>query len=336
MELVIKDRVVNGDLKLILAKLKNECHKPYLFRDMKESKTDIICTCAFHKQGKEEKASSTFYKLHGNGKNQFGFFHCFSCGKSVPLTQVVAHCFDESIEFAEDWLYNNFGGDRYEYNLLPKIDLTKTNLSKNKSLDPKILEQYDYYHPYMWERKLTKEIVDKYRVGYDPVRNAITFPVWDEKGVLKFVTARSVTSKRFWIPPDVEKPIYLLNFILKEKTDTLYICESQINTLTLCSYGYPAVGLFGTGSEHQARILAKSGIRHLVFCLDPDIAGTRGINRLVKLLPKDILIDVVDMPRNGKDINDYTKEEFQSFPIIDVFNYLEKYKDCLKDVKNIY
>lgn len=331
MELIIKDRIINGDLKIILNKLKNECHKPYLFRDMKESKTDIITTCAFHKQGKEEKASSTFYKLHGNGKNQFGFFHCFACGKSIPLTQVVAHCFDEDIEFAENWLYNNFGGDRYEYNLLPEIDLTKTNLSENKLLDPKILEQYNYYHDYMWERKLTKEIVDKFRIGYDPIRNAITFPVWDEKGVLKFVTARSVTSKRFWIPKDVEKPIYLLNFVLRENPDTLYICESQINTLTMQSWGYPAVGLFGTGSEHQIKTLKRLGIRHLILCLDPDVAGTKSIAKLVKYLPRDILIDVVDMPRNGKDINDYTKEEFESFPIIDGFEYIKKYKEVIEN-----
>ena len=331
MELIIKDRIINGDLKIILNRLKNDCHKPYLFRDMKESRTDIICTCPFHSGGHEEKASATFYKLHNKGKNQYGFLHCFACGKSTTLTQVVAHCFDEDNEFAENWLYNNFGGDRYEDNLLPEINLTRTNLSKNKSLDPKILEQYDYYHPYMWERKLTKEIVDKYRVGYDPIRNAITFPVWDEKGVLKFVTARSVTSKRFWIPPDVEKPIYLLNFVLKEKPDTLYICESQINALTLCSYGYPAVGLFGTGSEHQTKILKKLGIRHLILCLDPDTAGTRGIAKLVKYMPRDILIDVVDMPRNGKDINDYTKEEFESFPIIDGFDYIKKYKEVIEN-----
>ena len=329
MELIIKDRIINGDLKIILNRLKNDCHKPYLFRDMKESRTDIICTCPFHSGGHEEKASPTFYKLHNKGKNQYGFLHCFACGKSTTLTQVVAHCFDESIEFAEDWLYNNFGGDRYEDNLLPEINLTKINLSKNNNLDPKILEQYDYYHPYMWERKLTKEVVDKYMVGYDPVRNAITFPVWDEKGILKFVTARSVTTKRFWIPKEVEKPIYLLNFRIKEKANKLYICESQINALTLCSYNYPAVGLFGTGSKHQINVLSKCGITHFTLCLDPDISGLKGIAKLIYQLPKDILIDVVDMPRNGKDINDYTKEEFESFPIVDGFDYIKKYKEVI-------
>ena len=29
------------------------------------------------------------------------------------------------------------------------------------------LESYRFYHPYMWERKLTPEVVDKFDIGYD-------------------------------------------------------------------------------------------------------------------------------------------------------------------------
>ena len=289
----------------------------------------ILITCPFHSNHSENHPSCGIVL-----KKDKSYFHCFTCGKSGSILKFISLVLDIEEEEAKKWLkYNLSIEDRYEDNLLPEINLTKTNLSKNNNLDPKILEQYDYYHDYMWERKLSKEVVDKYRIGYDPIRNAITFPVWDEKGILKFVTARSVTSKRFWIPPNVEKPVYLLNFMLKEKPDVLYVCESQINALTLCSYGYPAVGLFGTGSEHQAKVLAKSGIRLFIFCLDPDIAGTKGVNRLYNLLPKDILLDVIDMPRNGKDINDYTKEEFESFPLLNVSDYLEKYKKELEDSK---
>ena len=65
----------------------------------------------------------------------------------------------------------------------------------------------------MWERKLSKEVVDRFRVGYDPQRRMLTFPVWDEKGHLVMITGRSVQTKMFHIDKEVDKPVYLLNFM---------------------------------------------------------------------------------------------------------------------------
>ena len=101
----------------------------------------------------------------------------------------------------------------------------------------------------MYQRGLTKEVIDMFRIGYDSKRDAITFPVWDDKGVPLFVTARSVRDKKFYIPFEAEKPVYLLNFVKKWGIDSVYVAESQINTLVLWSWGYPSIGFFGTGDE---------------------------------------------------------------------------------------
>lgn len=36
----------------------------------------------------------------------------------------------------------------------------------------------------MWKRKLSKEVVDRFEVGYDPKQNMLIFPVRDEKEYL--------------------------------------------------------------------------------------------------------------------------------------------------------
>ena len=293
------------------------------FKDIKENNDYLMVTCPFHKNHNENKpACGIFLKEHNGFKK--GDFHCFACGESGNASKLVSYVLNISYEDAENYLIHNFGGDFVE-NDLPPIEL---NPIKENFLNENILKDYDFYHPYMWERKLTKEITDKFRVGYDKIRNAITFPVWDIKSNLKMVTARSVTTKRFWIPENIDKPVYLLNFIVKEGIDTVYVCESQINTLYAWSLGYPAIGLIGTGSFNQYRELRKSGIRNFILCLDGDTAGYKATKRFIENMKNDVIISVVEIPQ-GKDLNDLSKEEFENLSILDSYDWLEKYNKLI-------
>lgn len=316
MELILKNKIINGDLEIILNRLKNECGKPYLFNEIKDSRTDIITNCCYHKGGREEKPSATFYKLHNKGKIEFGKFHCFSCGRTASLPQVVAECFDEDLEFGENWLINNFGDDKYEENLLPEIELPKINLTKKylSKINPKILEQFKYYHPYMEERKLTKPIIDKFNIGYDPLRDALTFPVYDEKGNLEFITARSVNTKRFWIPPNVEKGkhLYLLNYALQEKVPILMITEGQIDALYSWVNNFPCCATLGGISKEQIKLLNNSGIRIFITAFDNDEAGNKFTQTFNYFIRKDVLVYRLELPKDKKDLNELSGEEFDS------------------------
>ena len=303
----------------ILEKLKIESHKTHLFKDMRISGDSLMTNCPYHSGGKESKPSCGFVNTRV-GKSEWGRCHCFACGKIVSLPQLVSDLFGSDLEFGENWLYKNYGGDKVNSDSLLPIILEK----EETFMDESILKNYDYYHPYMWKRKLSKEVVDKYRVGYDQLRKCLTFPVWDIKGRLKMVTTRSVDTKKFYIQEYQNKDVYLLNFIVKEGIETAHICESQINSLTLESWGYRAVALLGTGSYEQYKILKKSGIRHYILCLDGDKAGRLGTKRFINNAKLDVLIDVVDVP-NGYDVNDLTKEEFDSLPRLSSFEWLQKY-----------
>ena len=312
MQLIIGNKVINAPITDILETLRKETGYRY-FREIKLKGNNYTVTCPFHKMGQESHASCQVFCDEADPKVEYGYFHCFTCGENAHLYDVVAHCFSQNADFGKEWLLERFGNTFIQY----EETLTDIILDKPKKtfLDPNILEEYNYYHPYMWKRNLTKEVVDKFQVGFDPKTQSITFPVWDQFNNLVMVTKRSVNTKNFFIPEDVEKPVYLLNFLLQEKQTTAYICESQINALTLQGWGYPAVALFGTGSEQQMKILNKSGIRHYYLCFDGDTPGNKAINRFKKNIRKDVLVDVVRIPF-GKDVNDLTEKEFKNLEII--------------------
>ena len=307
-QLIINNKLISADIKTILEQIRKETHYRY-FKDIESKGNNYRCTCPNHKNGSENHPSANIYCGDDNNV-EYGFLNCFTCGIKWPLYKVVAHCFDENEEFGREWLVERFGDIFVEY----EEQLTDIILEAEKEtyLDDSILQNYNYYHDYMWKRGLTQEVVDKFEVGFNPKTNCITFPVRDIKGNLKMVTERSVTSKNFYIPENVEKPVYLLNYMKNEYA--VYICESQINALTLQSWGYPAVALLGTGSAKQFEILNKTGIREYYLCYDGDSAGDKGIEKFKKAIRKDVFVNVIRIPR-GKDINDLTKKEFEELEI---------------------
>ena len=264
-----------------------------------------MTNCPYHSGGKESKPSCGFVNTRV-GKSEWGRCHCFACGKIVGLPQLVSDLFGSDLEFGENWLYKNYGGDKVNSDSLLPIILEK----EETFMDESILKNYDYYHPYMWKRKLTKEVVDKYRVGYDQLRKCLTFPVWDIKGRLKMVTTRSVDTKKFYIQKDQDKLIYLLNFIVKENPPVVMIAEGQIDALTAIGYGFPCCATIGSLSFNQIKILNKSGIRSFITAFDNDDAGKKFTQMFNENIRKDILIYNFEFPKGKKDINDLTKEEF--------------------------
>lgn len=316
MQLEVKGRLIDTPIKTILETIKRECPHPILHDIVdKERDKNVTITCPFHKNGAENKPSCHVFKEEDDPKVTYGTVHCFTCGYSASLPQFVADCFGEDYSFGEQWLIERFGNILLQKNVfLPEIKLD-ISPRQVKGLSEEALAQYDYYHPYMYQRGLTKEVIDMFRVGYDSKRDAITFPVWDDGGVPLFVTARSVRDKKFYIPFEAEKPVYLLNFVKKWGIDSVYVAESQINTLVLWSWGYPSIGFFGTGDEFQYNILKRSGIRSYTLCLDGDTAGDKGIARFKANMPEDVLITVKKIPR-GRDVADLTKEQFDSLEVI--------------------
>lgn len=307
----INNKIIDEPLINIVKQVKSEI-KSNKLKSIIDKGNDITITCPYHKNGEENKPSCHICADKSN-KNLYGRVHCFSCKYSANIFEFIGCCFDEDENFGKEWLIERFGKISSEKEMLPKIILNKKIIKKK--LNENILDSLQSYHPYMTQRKISNGIINKFKIKFDPKDQCIVFPIWDEKDDLVMLTRRSVNTKYFYIDKEVNKPVYLLNFIIKENIKIVYVCESQINALTLWSWGFPAIALIGTGSRNQYDILKKSGIRNYILCFDGDDAGDAGCNKFIANMPKDILISVKKIPR-GKDVNDLDKVTFMHLPIV--------------------
>lgn len=304
--------------------------------------------CPFHKDGKESKPSAgiCLKDQYRNGQTyRAGGFHCFTCQESMALPQLVSKLLEKKNikQDGLEWLKQNIP-DFHEKDidielLVPEglmeqvmnnhmISYIQQSLSKGKSNQSFISEEelasYRFTVPYMYQRKLTDEMIDRYDVGFDanfipPGRKkpvpCITFPVRDEKGRTLFCCRRSIEGKQFYMPQGIQKPVYGL-YEVPKGCQRVVICESCFNAITSTSYGIPGVALFGTGTPYQVEQLKRSGIKEFILALDPDEAGQRGRAKLKKALKQCAIVWEFEGIPEGKDMNDLTKEEFDSLYLV--------------------
>ena len=294
--------------------------------------------CPFHNDGNERKPSCgvLLKEEYRNGKKYpQGLWHCFSCSTVKSMPEAITYILKQKNIQSDGlkWLSENVPGFEinadFDYLIPPDmmqslsnkyaIDYIQTSLNKTSQsyVSEDELKKYRYTVPYMYERGLTDEIIEKFDVGVDmnwipPGRKkkvpCITFPVRDSNGRTLFLCRRSIEGKLYNYPEDVVKPVYGLDMIPRG-CSSLIICESIINALTCWKWGYPAVALLGTGNPYQLQQLKELGIPEFVLCMDGDDAGKRATRRLKNNLSKNAIIWTIHM-LDGKDVNDIDKDTF--------------------------
>lgn len=274
---------------------------------------DAVVPCPIHKNGQESNPACGILlndrKSYGRSINA-GTVHCFVCGYQASFLKFVKDCLDTSYRSAEEWLLNvsdySIITERRDIGDVVEDDAPTDPYARIEGISSEELKAYDYIHPYMFKRKLTDDIIEKFEVGYSPTERCVTFPVY-YNGKCLFVAKRKVDYKRFIMPKIEPKPIYGIDYLTG---DEVIVCESIFNALTCYVYGKEAIALFGTGSEYQIELLNKLPQRKIVLALDGDDAGRKGSKRIARLL-KNKIVTFLKLP-DGKDINDLTKEEFES------------------------
>ena len=304
----INNKNILTPVKVILDNLQQEVRVRGIDKlNIIEYKSDeAIIQCPIHKNGKENRPSCGV-TLFDKDKVSAGIAHCFTCGYSANIVKLIADCLEVSYRKATEWLL-----DFAEYEHISEVRDINFIEEQNKVDEDKSivtieeLKQYDFIHPYMFKRKLTNEIIEKFEVGYDEKTKCLTFPVYIN-GECRFVARRSVYGKAFFMPQMKNKPLYGVDYLTENE---VIICESVINALTCWSYGKQAIALFGTGSEYQYEQLKKLPQRKIILALDPDEAGRKGTRKIKEILC-DRIVRQYDIPK-GKDINDLSKEEFDN------------------------
>ena len=339
--MTINDVHFEADLPEILAELQHQLalNQIPLLQKMKDSGDDIMVQCPYHGNGQERRPSAGIRKSDG-------LLHCFACGETHTLTEVISHCFGHYEDllgaFGYKWLCKNFATVAVEERKPIELNLSRRTKKSTTSVDRQSnentyvteqeLDKYRYTHPYWAKRGITDEnIIELFDLGYDARTDCITFPIRDIKGNCLFVARRSVKTKFFNYPARAEKPLYGLyeyltsvqismaelrtkrsgkSHYLKVANEVI-VCESMIDALTAWQYGKYAVAMNGLGTNLQFQQLRDLPCRKLILATDNDKAGMEARKRIKANVRNKIITEYI-LPEGKKDLNDLTKEEFDN------------------------
>ena len=288
---------------------------------------NLQSNCPFHKNGQERKPS---FGVNGD----IDKCHCFACGWSGTIEEMISELYgyQDDGKFGKRWLIKrfntveietrpnileNFGGRKNGNSVsLHRNSITDCNNKSgenNTFITEEELDKYRYIHPYLYERGLTDEIIERFDIGYDRERKEITFPVRDIEGRCVFVAGRSTERKFFRLPQGLNKPLYQGYRFVDGSYKICYVTESFLNCLTCWKYNKPAMAMLGTGNKKQYEILNKLPVREYILAFAPDEAGRKATERFRKNVHGKIIKELVYT--DNRDINDL-QEEFLNCKII--------------------
>lgn len=324
----LQDTIIQTDTQSVLDMLKFDLaqHGVNRFHQFRHNGDNIQTSCPFHKNGQERKPS---FGVNG----EIDKCHCFSCGWSGTIEEMISELYgyQDDGKFGKRWLIKRFNTveiesrpnimkgfngrtiDTYNHNRRNNICDSEYNRDCDRYIGELELDKYRYIHPYMYQRGLTDEIIERFDIGYDRERKEITFPVRDIKGRCVFVAGRSVERKFFRLPKGLDKPIYCADKFRAGAYRTAYITESFLNCLTCWKYGNPAMAMIGTGNQKQYEILNRLPVREYILAFDPDEAGRKATERFRKNVHGKIIKELVYT--DNRDVNDL-QEEFLNCKII--------------------
>ena len=325
----LQDTIIQTDTQSVLDMLKFDLaqHGVDRFHIFRNNGENIQTNCPFHKNGQERKPS---FGVNG----EIDKCHCFSCSWSGTIEEMISELYgyQDDGKFGKRWLIKRFNSVEIETrpNIMEGFNVRKNitfhdgknfgNAETDRQIDgtssgitEEELDKYRYIHPYLYERGLTDEIIERFDIGYDKTRDEITFPVRDIEGRCVFVAGRSVERKFFRLPQGLNKPLYQGYRFVDGSYKICYVTESFLNCLTCWKYDKPAIAMLGTGNKKQYEILNKLPVREYILAFDPDEAGRKATERFRKNVRGKIIKELL-YPDN-RDINDL-QEEFLNCKIV--------------------
>ena len=310
--MIINDVMFNCELSDILDEVDRQRALYGLspFTKRRDSGKDIQVCCPYHN---ERRPSAGIRKSDG-------LFHCFACGETHSLQELISHCFEKYDDivgaFGWQWLLKNFASVRVEDRKPIELNITRgqKKIEEQTYVSEEELDSYRYYHPYWAKRGITDEdIIERFDLGFDKATNEVTMPNYNKNGNCVFVARRSIKTKYFSYPSQVEKIVYGIYqlYKLSEFPKEVYITESMIDCIYLWQFNKYACALNGLGTSKQFEDLRNMPCRKFILATDNDEAGQKARQRLRKELYNKIITEVV-LPQNRKDINECTPEEIMS------------------------
>jgi len=202
------------------------------------------------------------------------------------------------------------------YQLCDQLDTTGLKFMQSKGFTPETIKKFGW-------RIITDKAISliKQRNNSDSGIAGIyqagwwLIPFYQDDQIV-YLRARNPIKKEFRNLIGKDTQIYNYNAFYELTGDSsLYICEGETDTMTLTQQGLTAVGVLGATQDRTISRLVDfittqfSKDLSVILCFDNDKEGKEATEKTAKqFFAKGLTPEVLKIPDNYKDINDYVNE----------------------------
>ena len=282
-------------------------------QDKTENRGDDYWVCPFCGSGEKRNFTAAF---HINGTK----YNCFSCGEHGDIFDLVGYI---------ENLPNNF---IKHYNRTLKIMRPYLDGQKTRNTDklinipekPKIEDYTDYLlqcHKnvvnieYFKKRGLSKQIIDRFKLGYDAKKNLVTIPYNPD--------CKGYVHRLLWNSDNkyckFGNEIFNVDALYSDDSKHVFITEGQIDAMSFEEIGFHSIGLGGVNEVTKLvnRLKEQPSSKILVLALDNDKAGRKATGKFIEEIAESELDQkyIVDSGLYGKykDANEFLIADREGF-----------------------
>jgi len=271
----------------------------------KEAESEYIVFCPFHSNHRTPAGEINKYS---------GLFFCFSCGRTADLIEIVMHfsnrTYFESVRFIKSKEVDIDILSEVNSRLVEKEEWTEFDTSVVQRLHDQATSS-TRAKDYFAKRKITKESVLKFKLGYSETQDMISVPVHNHEGLCVGFVARSIEGKDFKNTPKLPKSKLLFNLNRVKTASKVYVVESSFDAIRLDQVGLPAVATLGANVSSKQIELLKKYFNDITLIADNDEAGLKMKEKIMNRVGS--LASVITLDSKYKDIG-----EMEDYDIINL------------------
>jgi DNA primase len=266
---------------------------------------DFIIFCPFHSNNRTPA---------GEVHKTSGMFYCFACQETKDLVEVVMQASGRSyfeaarlidsksdskniLENVTQMLEKKIQFEEYDSEMIDKLNSNALSMERAA----------DYYK----SRKITKESVIKYKLGYSDKQDMVTIPVYSPDGICLGFVGRSVEGKVFKNTPGLQKSKTLFNLQRAKRYDKVFVVESSFDAIRLEQVGVHAVATLGATISKEKRKLIKKYLNQDIDLGDNDEAGRNMSKKMIDFFGSGCIAP--SLPEGIKDVSDLSNDDLKSF-----------------------
>lgn len=264
---------------------------------------DFIIYCPYHNNTRTPA---------GEVAKDSGLFFCFGCQTTKNLVELIMftsnRSYFETVRYIKGKEQQSDIQTIVDKALYAPPDFVQYDELLIKRLNKQALDAPRAMN-YFNGRRVTKESVIKFDLGYSERQGSVTIPVHSPDGMCLGFVARTIEGKEFKNTPGLPKSKVLFNLHRVKSSSIVYVVESSFDAIRLDQVGFPAVATLGANvSVSQIRLLEKY-FNNVVLIADNDEAGGIMKDKLVEKLGH--LVTVISLDKKYKDIGDMDNDEIK-------------------------